>query len=418
MSKRLKVLITVIVAVVAVGCVYFALNTRGEVANNTSNPSETNPEDSNGKPLVIEPDIKITDNFTIDHNISKVIFISEHTIYVGSEDGKNVEKFATLSTGNFAMRLYDVSPDKQWVIVNVSPESTDIESQYLFALNLETKEIVKIAKDYWESGYNEVFFNDSSRLLYSNHGVSAPTSYVAVYNFATKEHTNILQSKQGDSIWSYELSPDNNYLAFVKSGSNVFPNGEMGLWVKNLETGEEKLLVDPQKLNTTGEDWLSDLSFVDNGREIFFCTYANTGDKVGYFVTDLNGNMKAIAANDEVAKANPIPDIIQDELEKELNKNVVVRNVLQSCNKVLYSVYDARKNQDELFETNLDLSSATDLGIIDANFIIPSFYCKFICNTVNGSAITCYLIDSTTSSKVNLNELFKMNIDSAIYLGR
>ena len=418
MNKRLKVVITVVVAVVVVFCVYFALNTRGEVENNASNPSETNPKDSSEKPLATEPEFKITDNFAIDNNMSKVIFISENTIYVGSEDGKNVEKFATLSTENFDMRLYDVSPDKQWVILNVSPENTDIENQYLFALNLETKEIVKIAKDYWESGYNEVFFNDSSRLLYSNHGVNAPTSYVAVYNFTTKENTNILQSKQGDSIWSYELSPDNNYLAFVKSGSNVFPNGEMGLWVKNLETGEEKLLVGPQKLNKTGEDWLSDLSFIDNGKEIFFCMYSNTGDKVGYFVTDLNGNVKAITSNDEVAKVNPISDLIQDELEKKLNKNVVVRNVLQSCDKVLYSVYDADKNQDELFEANLDLSNATDLGIIDANFILPSFDCKFICNTVNGRAITCYLIDSTKSNKVNLNELFKMNIDSAIYLGK
>ena len=134
MNKRLKVVITVVVAVVVVFCVYFALNTRGEVENNASNPSETNSKDSNGKPLAIEPEIKISDNFAIDNNMSKVIFISENTIYVGSEDGKNVEKFATLSTENFAMRLYDVSPDKQWVIVNISPENTDIENQYLMGV--------------------------------------------------------------------------------------------------------------------------------------------------------------------------------------------------------------------------------------------------------------------------------------------
>jgi len=73
MNKRLKVVIAVVVAVIVVFCVYFALNTRGEVENNASNPSETNSKDSNGKPLAIEPEIKISDNFAIDNNMSKVI---------------------------------------------------------------------------------------------------------------------------------------------------------------------------------------------------------------------------------------------------------------------------------------------------------------------------------------------------------
>jgi len=72
-----------------------------------------------------------------------------------------------------------------------------------------------------------VFVNNSSKLLYSNHGVNAPTSYVAIFNFETKKNTNILQSKQGESIWSYELSPDDNYLAFVKVEVMFFP---MGKW--------------------------------------------------------------------------------------------------------------------------------------------------------------------------------------------
>jgi len=82
------------------------------------------------------------------------------------------------------------------------------------------------------------------------------------------------------------------------------------------------------KINYKGEDWLSDLLFIDNGKGIFFCMYSNTGEKDGYFVTDLSGNVKAITSNDAIAKTNLIPDIIQDELEKEFNKNIVVRNVL------------------------------------------------------------------------------------------
>lgn len=61
-----------------------------------------------GNTLATEPEIKVADDFTIDHNISNVIFISGNTIYVGSENGKNIEKFTTLSTENFDMSLYDV----------------------------------------------------------------------------------------------------------------------------------------------------------------------------------------------------------------------------------------------------------------------------------------------------------------------
>ncbi|NCQ53751.1 MAG: hypothetical protein GW803_06820, partial [Caldiserica bacterium] len=141
-----------------------------------------------------------------------------------------------------------------------------------------------------------------------------------------------------------------------------------------------------------------------------------------YFVVDFEGHAKEIT-EDDAFKLLANNRLIEEKLKRVLNKNLHVNALLEKCNKIVFTVF-GDDNSEKLFLCDNNLSNIQDTGISDPNDINFSYGCKFVCETLTHSQTseapksTWYLIDAQTSTKVNLGDVLKMDINSAIYIGK
>ncbi len=357
---------------------------------------------------------------------SKFVFISGKDIYISDENGKTIQKVAVTGS-NYRTQIIGASPSSKWVILNISPEDVRINSeQLLYALNVETPELIKIASDYWEGGFSTTFESGSDRLVYGFHGVNAPFCYIASFNFATRKISYLLDCSENseEKAFSYDISPNGKYIAYAGGNVEIYPDNRTALYLKNLKTGKLKMLVKPSNLDRNkGDDFISHVNFVNGGKEILYSReiWQSGSDNpvVKYFITDLEGHIKEISLED-ASKLIQSAQILEEKLKRFLNKNLHVRAILGSCNKIVFTAYKDN-GVEELYTCNTNFSNILDTGIPNPNFMNFSHSCKVTCEVpINPQTFVgpyiWYLIDVKNNTKINLAKLFKMNITDAIYI--
>ncbi len=357
---------------------------------------------------------------------SKLLFVSNNGIYVSDENGSKTEKIA-VTESNFDVRIYGISPDSKWVILNLNPRY--YTSQFLYALNIETLRLIKVAQYGWEGGFKISFEMGDDKLIYGFQGVNAPIGRLASIDLNTGNVSYLLDSSKNDeeNAYDYAISPDQKYIVYAGGNVEVFPDNRTGLYLKNLETGKLKMLVKPSNLNQNlGEDFVSGVEFINGGKEIFYVRTINTQNSTynpttKYYTVDFEGNSKEISAVEASKLTEDTRGTLETKLKKALNKNVHIYAVLDKCKKIVFTTLD---NPEKLYICNEDFSDVVYTDIASPNFMNFSYNsCKFTCQILSPTesspspTSTWYLIDATTNEKINLNELFKTEVNDAIYIG-
>jgi len=369
---------------------------------------------------------------------SKFLFVSNDTIYVSNKDGSKTEKIAELNDNpdirslysiKFygTSRFYGVSPDSKWLILYIYPEAFSQGNDFLYAFNLETFKLVKVVEGDGEGGIEISFQMGDDKLIYGFRGVNAPFFGITCFDLNTGKVCNLLDSSKKDEerAYIYAISPDKKYIAYAGGIVEVFPDKKTALYLKNLETGELKMLVSSKDLHQySDEDLVSSTEFVNGGREILYSEVVNIPGQnfaTKYFIVDLEGHRKEISSEDAYKITSDKNDELESKLKKLLNKNLHIDAVLDKCKKIVFSTLE---NEEKLYICNDDLSNIVFTGIANPNFMhFSPDSCKFTCEVLshNDTSIaptsTWYLIDATTNKKVNLNELFKVEVKDAIYIG-
>jgi len=426
MRKVLKVvLIAIVVLILAMAGTYLVLKTK----TSKNNPSEVTPSENPSQPdednaSQVNP---LSDYLKIEElpngstpvlptDEPKVIFVSDGAIYAGSIDGKVTEKVASAPDKSYSVRISTESKDKSWIIVDVEDNQDLVaDRRMLYAINIETYELIKIAEvDKFETSFHAYFFNNTNRLVYFVKGIpESPIFYVAVYDLGAKTNTYLLKPADEKKDWAFgfDLSSDGKYLAYVGGRNAPAPDNDASLWLKNLETGEEKLLAKGSELNPNlGYDYLSSLKFINGGKEILYSEniWKDGSNSTKYFVTDLKGNVRP-ATDKDLETEN---STLKSKLKSVLNKNLYINAMLENCKKILFTVFNEKDNTEELWIANLDGSNAKNLNITHSESMSFTDSCK-LTYQLSGS---WYLMDLETQKQTNLEELFKMDINSAIYV--
>ena len=360
---------------------------------------------------------------------SKLAFISNDALYISDERGRTVEKVAVINK-NWGAGIFGISPLSKWVILDIEPKDMRVISkQFLYALNIETLELIKIAEDDWEGGFETSFELGDDKLIYGFRGVNAPLSYVSIFNFNTKESSYLLSPSKNskERAFSFDLSPDGKYIAYAGGNVEIFPDNRTAIYLKNLKTGKLKMLVKPSNLNPNMEEgFILDVSFVKGEKKILYTrqTWKNSSTYnpvTKYFTVDFEGHTKEIT-EDEALKLVPDnqEDALEAKLKKILNKNLHIYALLTKCNKIAFVTLG--NYSEKLFSCDTNFSHIQNTGIVNPNGMNFSYGCKFTCETDTQTSkapkSTWYLIDAETNTKVNLTELFKVDIESVIYIGR
>ena len=360
---------------------------------------------------------------------SKFVFISNNRVYISNKEGKNIEEVAVLDN-HYQARLYDLSPDSKWLILNISGKGSYAFSKtFLYALNIEKPEIIKIAEDDWEGGFRTSFRGKSDKLIYGFQGVNAPICRLASFDFATKKTSYLLDCSKNskEKAFDYDISPDGKYIVYAGGNVEIFPDNRTALYLKNLETGKLKMLVKPSNIDpNSGSDFISNVSFINGGKAILYSreiwlNASNSNSIVKYFIVDLEGHKREISAKEALKFTKESNQIVREELSKKLNRNVHIYAVLDACRKIVFTAYN-KEGFEELYTCNTDFSAVYDTGISDPNLM--KFYdnCKFTCELLTnpeGSKTIIpiwYLIDSKNNTRVNLNEFFNRNISDIMYI--
>jgi hypothetical protein len=288
---------------------------------------------------------------------------------------------------------------------------------------------MKVAQDDWEGGYDISFEMGDDKLIYGFQGVNAPLFDITCFDLNTGKVSYLLDSSKNDEerAYDYAISPDKKYIAYAGGNVEIFPDNRTGLYLKNLETGELKLLVKPSNLNQNlGEDYISSVEFVNGGKEILYVRTINTQNSTynpttKYYIVDFEGNSKEITPEEASKLTEDTRGTLETKVKKSLNKNLYINAVLDKCKKIVFSTLE---NEEKLYICNDDLSNIVFTGITNPNFThFSPNSCKFTCEVLlhNNESIAptsiWYLIDATTNKKVNLNELLKVEVKDAIYIG-
>lgn len=189
------------------------------------------------------------------------------------------------------MALLSILKDREWAIYMIDTSN----ETYLYASKLTTEnwgDCFEIARDYFETSFDVQFIGDSHRIIYGPHGVNGPSYYLAIYDLDKKTNKYILEGKdeKEDYAFAFDLSKDERYLAYVGGEECVFPDCATTLWLKDLQTGEEKILVKyEQTLNR--DTYISNVKFVGDN-EIQYTL--NAGSSKKYFVVDFNGKVRPL----------------------------------------------------------------------------------------------------------------------------
>jgi len=358
----------------------------------------------------------------------KFVFISNGEVYISDENGKTIEEVAVIGN-NYQARIYGISPDSKWILLNINPKDVRADSkQFLYALNNETLELIKIAEDNWEGGFRMSFESGDDKLIYGFQGVNAPICGLASFDFTTRKTSYLLDCSKNseEKAFTYDISPDGKYIAYAGGNVEVFPDNRTALYLKNLEAGELKMLVKPSNLDpNSGEDFILDVSFIKGGKEILYSkeiwqSGSNYNPVVKYFIVDFEGHVKEISL-DDASKFIQSSQILEAKLKKLLNKNLHIYTTLDTCDKIVFTIFN-NDNPEELYICNTDFSNVLDTGISSPNFMNFSDSCKFTCEvlanseTFGSSNLMWYLVDAKNNTKVNLTELLKMVVTDAIYI--
>ncbi len=366
---------------------------------------------------------------------SKLAFVSKGALYLSDDRGKTIEKVVVINR-NCEAGIFGASPSSKWVILNIEPKDARIiGEQFLYAMNIETLELIKITEDDWEGGFEISFELGDDKLIYGFKGVNAPLGPVAIFNLDTKESSYLLDPSKNceERAYRFDLSSDGKYIAYTGGNVEVFPDNRTALYLKNLKTGELKMLVKPSNLDPNmGGDFILDVSFVNGEKKILYSREiwenSSTYNPVTkYFVVDFEGHAKEITEDDALKLVpNNQRDALEAKLKKILNKNLAVITLLAKCNKIIFTILG---DPEKLFLCDTNFSHIQDTGIVNPNIVNPnginfSYGCKFVCETLTHTQTsetpksTWYLIDAETNTKVNLTEFLKMDINSAIYVGK
>ena len=177
------------------------------------------------------------------------------------------------------------------------------------------------------------------------------------------------------------------------------------LQLKNLKTGEEKVLV-----KCSSEQYIADPIFISDFRILYS---VNGSNGCTYFITDFNGNIEP-ANKEELNKFNPVC-AVENRLKKKLKENLHVELILKECNKVVFTVFGG-SGKDELRISSLDGSKIETLKTGNIGAVFKGINtCKF--SYVDPSTGGWYLIDPETFRTTNLSKLYGINeINTAIVL--
>jgi len=188
------------------------------------------------------------------------------------------------------MALLSISKDREWAIymIDISNET------YLYASKLTTEnwgDCFEIAQGEFETCFDVQFIGDSHRIIYGPHGVNGPSYYLAIYDLDKKTNKYILEGDDNkDYAFFFDISKDNRYLAYVGGEESVFPDCATTLWLKDLQTGKEKILINyEQTLNR--DTYISNVKFVGDN-EIQYTL--NAGSSKKYFIVDFNGKVRPL----------------------------------------------------------------------------------------------------------------------------
>jgi len=367
---------------------------------------------------------------------SKLLFVSNDTIYVSDKDGSKTEKIAELNDDPDIRSLYSVrfygtssgiSPDSKWLILYICPEAFSQGNDFLYAFNIETLKLVKVTEGDGEGGIEISFQMGDDKLIYGFRGVNAPLFGITCFDLNTGKVCNLLDSSKNDEerAYTYAISQDKKYIAYAGGIVEVFPDKKTALYLKNLETGELKMLVSSKDLHQySDEDLVSSIEFINDGREILYSEVVNIPGQnfvTKYFIVDFEGHRKEISSEEAYKITRDRSSELEAKLKKSLNKNLYINTILDKCKKI---VFTNSENEEKLYICNDDLSNIVFTGIANPNFMhFSPDSCKFTCEVLshNDTSIAptsiWYLIDATTNKKVNLNELSKVEVKDAIYIG-
>jgi protease II len=365
---------------------------------------------------------------------SKIFFVTNDGIYASDKDGNRTERVAIINSklstqlhGVYNVKISGISPDSKWLVLSFDPLYDSTESKrFLYALNIQTLKLVKVEESY--SGKSILFSFDcgDDKLLIGIRGLNNFFNRVYCLDLNTGKVSNLLDSSKnsGEKAYSFDISPDGKYIVYAGGNVDVFPNNRIALYIKNLKTGEVKILAKPQNKDQNSIlDYIQKVMFINSGKEILYLREIEKQDgeqTAKWYIVDLQGKSKEIPGEEAIKFINKEEELRQI-LIKALNKSVSVKGVLDKCKKIVFSTLE---NEEKLYICNDNLSNIVFTGITNPNFMhFSPDSCKFTCEVLshNDTSIAptsiWYLIDATTNKKVNLNELFKVEVKDAIYIG-
>jgi len=365
---------------------------------------------------------------------SKIIFVTNNGIYASDKDGNRTERIAVINSklsnqlhGVYNVKIEGISLNSKWLILSFDPlyDSTKLKG-LLYALNIQTLKPVKVEESY--SGRSALFSFDcgDDKLLIGIRGLNYFFNRVYCLDLNTGKVSNLLDSSKNseEKAYSFDISPDGKYIVYAGGNVDVFPDNRIALYIKNLQTGEVKILVKPQNQDQNSTlDYIQLVLFINSGKEILYLREIEKQDgeqTAKWYIVDLQEKSKEIPGEEAIKFINKEEELRQ-KLIKALNKSVSVKGVLDKCKKIVFSTLE---NEEKLYICNDDLSNIVFTGITNPNFMnFSPNSCKFTCEVLlhNDASIAptsiWYLIDATTNKKVNLNELFKVEVKDAIYIG-
>ncbi len=252
------------------------------------------------------------------------------------------------------------------------------------------------------------FIYGSHKFLYVTRGLYAPFGFIAVCDLDKKTNRFLLKCEDnGGCAFFYSLSENEKYLAYVGGKNRIFPYGATSLRLKNLETGEEKVLA-----KCSGGQYITDPIFIDDSKILYS---VNSSNGCTCFITDFEGNIESVS-KEELDKFNPVC-AVEDRLKKKLKKNLHVELILKDCSKAVFTVF-GESGKDELRISSLDGSAPKTLKTGNIGVTLKGVNtCKF--TYVSPSTDEWYLIDPETFRMTNLSKLYGVDeINTAIILNQ
>ena len=365
---------------------------------------------------------------------SKIIFVTNNGIYASDKDGNKTERIAVINSklsnqlhGVYNVKINGISPDSKWLILSFDPLYDSTKSKgFLYALNIQMLKLIKVEEYYLGKSVRFSFDCGNDKLLIATSGLSDFFERVYCIDLNAGKVSNLLDSSKNseEKAYSFDISPDKKYIVYAGGNVDVFPDNRIALYMKNFETGEVKMLVKPPNQDQNlGVDYIQKVGFINSGKGVLYLRVISkqSGEQTAkWYIVDLEGKSKEIPAEEAIKFFNNQEELRQ-KMIKTLNKSVNIKGVLDKCKKIAFTILES---EEKLYICNDDLSNIVFTGITNPNSVkFSPDSCKFTCEVLSHTQASTtptsiwYLIDATTNKKINLNELFKVEVKDAIYIG-